>query len=684
MADTDIKIEIRAIDNASKALRKIEKSLAPMKNKVGKIDKEFDKVDKSINRASGSFGKFKGLLAGAITVGGITAFTNSVVEASSRAEDLKTTLETVTGSAKAGDEAFKFINDFATRTPFDIETLTETFIKLKAAGIEPTEEMLTTFGDMAAVTTDRIGALNAITDAFSRTTAGGLGLEDLNRLADRGIPVFDIFQEKLGLTRLEVSEFGKSAEGAAKLKDALLEGLNERFGGGMEKASKNLSVSMSNLGIAFNNALIAVGEGGLSDAINTAALRMTDFIKNNEDLALALGEKLGQAVTMVVDGFGIFMEKMQQAEPIFDLIGMVLKEVVVPALGLMFDAAVALAEKLGPIIENLIPLGATVFETLGKILFDYVVPAFEKVVEIAKQVIEFVGNMIDKISAGLEKAAELVGAGKDMASAGWNKAKDAVGGAANAVGEFGGNVADSVGNGMTAAGNYVEDGVNNILGYFGYMSNEAVDNSIIPDMVDNIATHMDRLREILSDPVAMGAEIALQSMEMMGSQTDALIHKITALGDTASVSTDRFMAMSAAMSQAKFTDTGVERVGASPTSGGYSMESLDARMDRGQDVYGAIQRELGMTRIEIGDMLNNASINDRALFASKLDQIVGRIEAQTATPPDLNSNTNFNISGVTVNNGDRLDSPQARQYIEGVATRIAYNVLRQQTRFGGF
>ena len=226
MANAEIQIEITALDNATSALKKIDRNLAPIKKKVGGVEKEFNKVDKSIQKSSGSFGKFKGLLAGAITIGGLTAFTKSVVEASSRAEDLKTTLETVTGSAKAGDEAFKFINDFATRTPFDIETLTETFIKLKASGIEPTEELLTKFGDMASVTTDRVGSLNAITDLFARTTAGGLGLEDLNRLADRGVPVFKIFEEKLGLARLEVSEFGKTAEGAAQLKDALLEGLD--------------------------------------------------------------------------------------------------------------------------------------------------------------------------------------------------------------------------------------------------------------------------------------------------------------------------------------------------------------------------------------------------------------------------------------------------------------------------
>jgi len=484
MANAEIQIEITALDNATSALKKIDRNLAPIKKKVGGVEKEFNKVDKSIQKSSGSFSKFKGLLAGAITIGGLTAFTKSVVEASSRAEDLKTTLETVTGSAKAGDEAFKFINDFATRTPFDIETLTETFIKLKAAGIEPTEELLTQFGDMAAVTTDRIGSLNAITDLFARTTAGGLGLEDLNRLADRGVPVFDIFQEKLGLTRLEVSEFGKTAEGAAKLKDALLEGLDEKFGGGMEKASQNLSVSLSNLGIAANNALIAVGEGGLSDAINNAAKRMSDFIVNNEDLAMALGEKLGQAVTFVVDGIASLSSGMEKAQPVFELLGTIFTDIVAPALSLAFDVIVKIAEALGPLVETVAPLAQEAFKGIASVMTDIVIPAFETVIGTIGTVIDKIQSMIDFIGAGIGKVKEFGGAVGDKVSGGFQKAGDAIGG-------------------------WVDSGKENIQGLYDW----AVGNSVIPDLVNDIGKFMDKLPNKMVNPIEKGV---MQSKKAFG------------------------------------------------------------------------------------------------------------------------------------------------------------------------
>ena len=660
MADTDIKIEIKAIDNASRALKNIEKQLSPIRKKVGNVDKEFDKVDKSIGRASKSFSGFKGLLAGAITVGGITAFKNSVIAASSRAEDLKTTLETVTGSAQEGDKAFKFINDFATRTPFDIETLTETFIKLKAAGIEPTEQLLTQFGDMAAVTTDRIGSLNAITDLFSRTTAGGLGLEDLNRLADRGIPVFDIFQEKLGLTRLEVSEFGKTAEGAAKLKDALLEGLDERFGGGMEKASQNLSVSLSNLGIAANNALIKVGEGGLSDAINTAAQTFSQFIVANEDLALVLGEKLGQAVTAVSNGIIFLFENADKAKPIFELLGLVFNDIVVPAATILFDILVKVAEALKPLIETAIPVAKTLFEGLASVMTDFVIPAFNTVVETIKTVIGVVGDMIDKITYGIEKLGEITQAGKDLASAGWNKAKDAVGGAGEAITDFGAGVADTVGDGLSNAGNSIKDFANDGLYWLGWLEDEAVGNSIVPDMVNSIGDWMGRLQDILANPVAIGVDKSLDSMSVMADMADRLGMAFDNAGDRATIMADKL---------------GVLNAMSSLSTSGNLMGDLDRMADRGIPVYDQLQKQLGLSRLDVSEF-------------SKTDEgskAIRRVASSmnNNTPTSLTSNTNFNISGVTVNNGDRMDSPEARQYIEGVATRIAYKVLRQNTSIGG-
>ena len=285
------------------------------KDKTGQA---FKQVQTNVEKARQSVVNLKNVIIAL----GTGAAVRSIINTTARFQDLRTALTSVTGSAEAGAEAFSFISKFATQTQFGVDDLTETFIKLKAAGITPTQELLTTFTDTAAVTTDQIGSLQAITDLFARSISGGLGLEDLNRLADRGVPVFRILEEQLGLTRLEVSKFGQTTEGAAKVRDALVRGLNQSFGGATAERVKNLSTQISNLGIAFTNAQDILGQG-LSKELGTAIDNVTDFITVNEELIQQLGEGLGRGINAGIEGVSNLVEN-------FDL----LKEIFIAVIGL--------------------------------------------------------------------------------------------------------------------------------------------------------------------------------------------------------------------------------------------------------------------------------------------------------------------------------------------------------------
>ena len=291
-----------------------------------------DKTSQAFKQVTGNVDKAKQsvlTLKNAIVALGTGAVVRSIINTTARFQDLRTALSSVTGSAEAGAQAFGFISKFATQTQFGVDDLTETFIKLKAAGITPTQELLTTFTDTAAVTTDQLGSLQAITDLFARSVSGGLGLEDLNRLADRGVPVFKILEEQLGLTRLEVSEFGKTAEGANRVRQALVTGLNKSFGGATADRVKNLSTQMSNLGIAFTNAQDVLGQG-FSVELGNALDGITDFINVNEELIRQLGEGLGKGINAGIQGVENLVEN-------FDL----LKEIFIAIIGLKVAIVIA-------------------------------------------------------------------------------------------------------------------------------------------------------------------------------------------------------------------------------------------------------------------------------------------------------------------------------------------------------
>jgi len=272
--------------------------------------------DREVKRLTGEVKKLKGsiggigpvakIAAGALGAIGLVALAKNAVTTAARFQDLRTSLASVSGSAVAGAEAFDFIKQFSTETQFSVEDLSTTFIKLRASGIEPTRELLTLFTDTAAITTDQVGSLTAITDLFARSTAGGLGLEDLNRLADRGVPVFRILEEQLGLTRLELSAVGKTAEGSKKILNALSKGIKDEFGGSTAALLGNMSVQFSNLGIAAQNASDTFGMA-LAPAIGEVVVGLTEFIQNNDELIKSLGEGLGGAIKFLVANIDILI-----------------------------------------------------------------------------------------------------------------------------------------------------------------------------------------------------------------------------------------------------------------------------------------------------------------------------------------------------------------------------------------
>jgi len=326
-------IEIRVLDKTQRALSNISTRLS------------------NLNKGLLGVNRVAALAATALgAVGGANVISN-IVKTTARFQDLRTTLSTVAGGAREGAEAFDFIAKFSTQTQFGVEELTQTFIKLKASGIEPTKDLLTLFTDAAAVTTDQLGSLQAITDLFSRTTAGGLGLEELNRLADRGIPVFDILQEKLGRNRLQLSDLGKTAEGANLILGALSDGIGERFGGATASRINNVSTQFSNLQIAIQNAADQIGSQGFAKALGETAVQLTNYIETNKDLVHEIGVNLTKAFLYVKEGIILVIKNI-------DLIG----KAFVAFLGLKIALAVgSIAFAFGSVLVKGLALATRAF-----------------------------------------------------------------------------------------------------------------------------------------------------------------------------------------------------------------------------------------------------------------------------------------------------------------------------------
>lgn len=237
-------------------------------------------------------------IAGAFTIAQISTVAGDF-------ENLRKTLQILYKDTAIGAQAFEEIKKFAEESVFSVQDLTETVVKLKTAGIQPTVSLLRLFADTSSVAADSVGALQAITDLYARTTAGGLGLEDLNRLADRGIPVFQILADKLGLSRLEISKIGQTADGAQLILRALESGLNDAFGGASQQRIGTVNQSFSALKDSINNAFDAIGQAGLNEGLSELAKAITKVVSDSGPAFKNFGKVLGEILKFLADNIKI-------------------------------------------------------------------------------------------------------------------------------------------------------------------------------------------------------------------------------------------------------------------------------------------------------------------------------------------------------------------------------------------
>jgi hypothetical protein len=265
--------------------KQLKKELDQVNRKLGTMNKH---AERSTTRLSAGF-KRAAIGAGALGLA-VGKMGGSVARVGMGFEDLQTSLNTVFGGVEEGEKARQKIIEFAQTTPFQIETATKAFIALKSAGIEPNMEMLQTFADTASVSVDQLGTFEAMIRLVQRSAAGGMGLEELNMISDRGINVTGMLQERLGKSRDELSEFGKTAEGAAEMVKILVEELGEDFGGAMAAKMGNLSTITSNMEIAFRSLADEIFKSGLGDMLKDISLSFTGIANGIADTIRAARE----------------------------------------------------------------------------------------------------------------------------------------------------------------------------------------------------------------------------------------------------------------------------------------------------------------------------------------------------------------------------------------------------------
>ena len=149
-----IRLEAVGGDKVRNEFKNISASGQEAFNKITKVITPANDNLKIINETTKTFnGLLKQtatLLGGYLGLRGLTSTFKSLVSTNKEFEALSGSLKTVTGSVQGAKEAFAMIEQFALDTPYQLEEIVQSFIRLKALGITPTAEVLTSYGNTAS------------------------------------------------------------------------------------------------------------------------------------------------------------------------------------------------------------------------------------------------------------------------------------------------------------------------------------------------------------------------------------------------------------------------------------------------------------------------------------------------------------------------------------------------------
>jgi tape measure domain-containing protein len=149
---------------------------------------------------------------------------------------------------------------------------------------------LTSIGNTAAAMGGGKDVIDGITTALAQMSAKGkVSAEEMNQLAERGVPAWRILADAIGIGVPEAMKLAETgAINAAQAVPAILDGMNQRFGGSMAALSQTLTGQWSNFKDQITLALIPIGQA-LIPALQNLLQVMQPVLQSLADAAQWFG-----------------------------------------------------------------------------------------------------------------------------------------------------------------------------------------------------------------------------------------------------------------------------------------------------------------------------------------------------------------------------------------------------------
>lgn len=193
-----------------------------------------------------------GAAAAAAAVGAAsTAMVGIGIKANAGLETAEQSFGILLNSAEAAKQMVSDLQRLAESSPFEFSGLQQAAKMLLGMGFTGQQviPIMQRLGDAVAATGGNTDQLEGIALALGQIQAKGkLSAEEVNQLAERGIPVWQLLSKEMGKTPAELmklAEQGKLLSG--QVLPILMTGLEKQFGGAMQKMSDTFEYTVSNI-----------------------------------------------------------------------------------------------------------------------------------------------------------------------------------------------------------------------------------------------------------------------------------------------------------------------------------------------------------------------------------------------------------------------------------------------------
>lgn len=265
----------QAADSAQRVAQAQQQAAAQTKN----LGTASTQAESGISRLTASL---KGVVAGAAAYLSLQKLKESlfaILKTGDQFEKFQQQLTVAFGSAEKGREAFAFIKDFAKNTPLELNQVTESFLKLKNFGIDPTNGTLQALVDQNSALGGSYETLNGLILATGQAWAKcKLQGEEILQLVERGVPVYDLLSKATGRTAAEIQNLSSQGKLGRDVIKQLIDEIAKQNLGAASQQMKTLSGLVSNLKDQATEFLNRIANAGVLDYFKAQLTALGDQI----------------------------------------------------------------------------------------------------------------------------------------------------------------------------------------------------------------------------------------------------------------------------------------------------------------------------------------------------------------------------------------------------------------------